>query len=605
MVLLSACGGGGSAATNSAVPEGSQASEEKGNQASEEEGNPSSIATESEPVGPRVDLVADGYLPFASGSTWSYSRLDSNGGEIDTLNRSFQIAGSNSTADLLQYTNEDSSGSHNTYYVKTRDGLYVNFDGSAPYPSGASHEIGYIREYAFPFYAEGENRVIVREGTWDEDIDGDGKYERYRFEYTQVYRGLESLALPWNSSATAARLTNSYRLIVTTSKSPSQKLGSVWTQEEYLAKGIGTVKIVEHTEDLLGNTIVPTETFVIKSATINGITHDATTQPASGFSTSIFKINLTHNDLAYDAVHDRYYASIPSSSQAHGNTIASIDPQTGAVTYSADVGGDPSTLTVSADGKYLYVGLVGATQVVKLALPSLSEVARIELGSSRFDFGETSYAPNYAESIAVSPVNSDIVAISLWNKGMSPRHAGVILVNGTTIAPDQTSRNIWNNLVTFNSDGSALYGLNMDSTGFQLRPITITPNGLTSVIGNDVPTNAWFGTRNFQYVDGKLYIGIELYSTINLSLIGQFNQNQTMCRPMRDPAKAVCLPSINGKPQLTVFDTSTFVALSYVPFSLKNTTVKNLSPGAKGMVAISYGQNSAADALYLFKDPNL
>lgn len=67
--------------------------------------------------------------------------------------------------------------------------------------------------------------------------------------------------------------------------------------------------------------------------------------------------------------------------------------------------------------------------------------------------------------------------------------------------------------------------------------------------------------------------------------------------------RAVCLPTINGKQQLTVFDANTFAAKASVPFQqLEITRLRQVMPGSKGAVAVSYGISNAESALYLFKD---
>src|SRR4051812_651852 len=68
-VTLASCGGGGGGGT----PASSGA-------------NPGFTAesVESSPVGARVDLLAAGYMPFTTGSTWTYSRLDPSGNLLGT-----------------------------------------------------------------------------------------------------------------------------------------------------------------------------------------------------------------------------------------------------------------------------------------------------------------------------------------------------------------------------------------------------------------------------------------------------------------------------------------------------------------------------------------
>src|SRR5918993_952261 len=68
-------------------------------------------------------------------------------------------------------------------------------------------------------------------------------------------------------------------------------------------------------------------------------------------STFVRRIPLTANDLVYDAVSKRLYASVPSSAGAGGNTITPVDPATGVVGTPVFIGSEPGRLAVSDDGK--------------------------------------------------------------------------------------------------------------------------------------------------------------------------------------------------------------------------------------------------------------
>lgn len=512
------------------------------------------------------------------------------------------LTSSDNSTEFLRIFNQDSSGTATSFYQKRQDGLYFDFTFVTSIPANTAQQIGLVREFAFPTYAVGENRLVVRAGTWDEDLDSDGEVEKFRLEYSQVYKGLEQLALPWDSSATVAKFTSSYRLMVTTSKAPQQVLGWVATQDEYFAKDIGSVKTVESMRNLAGEPIRPMTTLVIKSASVNGVSYASpqSSNPAPSPSPApenLVRVDLAHNDLVYDSSRNRFYASVPSTVIGKGNSIATIDPQTGDVSYSSPVGSEPNVLSLSPDGKYLYVGLGWAGQVVKLSLPYLTEVARINLGSDAF------FGPYFAESISVSPVNSDIFAASLMYKGSSPRHAGVALVNGTTIAPKKTQGHTGSNLVTFNSDGTLLYGFNNETTEFGLRQIAVASDGLTEV--KVVATNGVFGIKNIQYDSGKLYLGAQLYSANDLSLLGQFKQYSSTCRALQGSTKVACLPSVNDSQQIRVYDANSLVALASVPITFNQFYLKNMIPGPAGTVAISYGEDySSSSALYLLKDQN-
>src|SRR5690349_20326649 len=75
------------------------------------------------------------------------------------------------------------------------------------------------------------------------------------------------------------------------------------------------------------------------------------------------RIPLITNDIVYSSLTGKIYASIPSRAGSGGNSIATIDPATGAVISSTFVGSEPKNLALSDDGHSLYVWLDGAFAV--------------------------------------------------------------------------------------------------------------------------------------------------------------------------------------------------------------------------------------------------
>ncbi|HZW13176.1 MAG TPA: hypothetical protein VFF81_08300 [Noviherbaspirillum sp.] len=505
--------------------------------------------------------------------------------EKGTSARSLSQLASEGSAEVFAITAKENGGTDFYIHQKTDNGLYTDYSNSSDFPPAAARLIGRVREYAFPTYAIGETRLVAREGTWDEDVDGDGSFERFRFEYSQVYEGLVDLALPWDAQAKTAKFTNTYRVSVTTSKTPKQVYGYVATQQEFLAKGVGWVRVETKIEDLAGRTLEPVEIYMIKTAFVNGVRYEAPVAPAPAPSITSIQVDLTHNELVYDEVRDLYYASIPSSVVGNGNSIATIDPHTGMVSYSAAIGSEPKTMSISPGGQYLYVGLEGAGEVVKLSLPTFAVVARINLGSDSF------FGTNFANSIAVSPTDPNVFAVSLKYKNVSPSHNGVILVNGTTIASKKTQSHTGSNQIAFGASSSMLYGINDETTEFGLREIAVASDGLTE--GKVVATTGSFNVGNFQYKNGKIHVASSVYSAADLALLGQFKQNLSICRPLLNAAKTVCGPSVfDGTDQITVHDTSTFVTLALKASPVGGGYVRDMVPGPGGTIAISYGFSS-------------
>src|SRR6185369_10341620 len=72
---------------------------------------------------------------------------------------------------------------------------------------------------------------------------------------------------------------------------------------------------------------------------------------------SVTEIRVMANDLAWDAVGGRIYASVPNAQVDLGNTLVSFNPLSGQYDLPIPVGKEPSKLAVTANGQYLYAGI--------------------------------------------------------------------------------------------------------------------------------------------------------------------------------------------------------------------------------------------------------
>jgi acyl dehydratase len=148
----------------------------------------------------------------------------------------------------------------------------------------------------------------------------------------------------------------------------------------------------------------------------------------------IREIALATNDIILDPVSKRIFASVPSSAGGTGNSVVSIQPDTGALGAAIFVGSEPGKLAISDNGQYLYVALDGAAAVRRFDIPSQTAGLQFALGSDAF------FGPYYAEDIAVLPGNPTAIAVSRKNLGVSPRHAGVAIYDNGVKRPTETPR---------------------------------------------------------------------------------------------------------------------------------------------------------------------
>jgi hypothetical protein len=211
----------------------------------------------------------------------------------------------------------------------------------------------------------------------------------------------------------------------------------------------------------------------------------------------IRQLNLATNDIVFDSVSGRIFASVPSNAGANGNSVAIIDPVAGTVGSSVFVGSEPGKLAVADDGQYLYVALNGSAAVRRVDLNAFTAGLQFSLGGDPFT------GPYYVADIEVLPGNADAVAVSRRNVGFSPSHEGVAIYDNGVQRPQETPGHTGSNTIEFSATSSVLYGYNQETTDFGFRRMSVDAGGvtITNATGNLL---SGFGT-DIEFDGGRVY----------------------------------------------------------------------------------------------------
>ena len=181
---------------------------------------------------------------------------------------------------------------------------------------------------------------------------------------------------------------------------------------------------------------------------------------------TITVLDLPANNLVWDPFAQMIYASLPSSYGVNGNSIAVINPSTGAITGYHFAGSEPGALALDSTSKYLYVGLNGNNSVERLALPAFTPSANISLGKN------SGGSPNIAEAIAVSPTDPLTFAVEAGASGCCC--CGTLdFFTGTTKLANSSIPNGMSQLIF--ASGTTLYGY----TSGTLSQVNVTATGGT------------------------------------------------------------------------------------------------------------------------------
>lgn len=593
-LVLVNCGGGGVASTPSADAATTPALP--------------TLVQDFLPTGTRLAAPVN-LFPLSVGDTATYRKLGAFGVQLGTVTRS--LAPSPRGGAALTLTNIDTTkptGIVQLDYSKTSAGVFAHVQTDNSLPKAAATLIGALLDYAEPLYAIGEVRTSIRQGPWGADADGDGIQDSFRLTYSQIFRGFETIAFG-SKTVSVAHFSNVTTLTLQPSRTNLASASIIQTEEAHFAGGFGLVRVVVEGKDGQGQITTPRYTLEIDSATINGKSWADFISPIDG---KTITVNLAHKALVADTLRNVYYAAIPANSASNANTIATINANTGAVSYSTALAAEPGAMAISADGALLYV--YNANQVIRFALPSLLETGRFTLPLST-TFGVA--LPTVAQSISVSPLNSNLVAVSF---GQTPNvnHEAVAIYNNLALQPLMTQPFPRNNLVTFAVDGSEILGLDMETSGIELGRITLLGNGLTQSIGAVVSTapKIGYGRLSLDVSQNYIVIGESIRAYSDFALLGSLPGQE--CR--LTPTVALCFEKTPGylsdtNERIVVIDPVTRLVTDYLRYGTDDLSpasstlyyTKRMTLGASGKVAISAIQALAGEytKLQLFSSPKL
>jgi hypothetical protein len=209
---------------------------------------------------------------------------------------------------------------------------------------------------------------------------------------------------------------------------------------------------------------------------------------------TVTQLPLHAHDLVWDSVHAVIYASVAADSVTDPNTIAVINPVSGAVTSSVSLGYEPQRIAVSGDGAYLYVGQHGTSKIVRYALPAFTVDATLDVGSSYYPW-----------DIEVAPGAPKTFAVSRSGGPASISAEGVMIFDDTTARPtiagfNGTGPTAELDYLAWGADATTLYGDDSYTSGQTLSTMNVTASGAQVTSG--VPG---ITAGKILYVDGRIY----------------------------------------------------------------------------------------------------
>jgi hypothetical protein len=335
-----------------------------------------------------------------------------------------------------------------------------------------------------------------------------------------------------------------------------------------------------------------------------------TITPASS-STSITAINLASLDLAWDATNAHLIAPVWSADPQYGNTLAAIDPSTGAIVTSVATTPDPDLARISSDGNSVFTGYAAANWATQLALPGFSSPSSFNLGA------DSSYGPYFALDLQAAPGSPDTAAITLGSKGVLPPAIGGIVIYDSgvprpTKAPGFGLGNEYDNL-QWGSDSSSMYATDL-SDGGDFYAFTVNTSGVSlTLTANFALGTSGAGKMHFDSSSGNIYDDNGMViNPANGTQIGTFNASGLMAVDSTQNRVYILgqTSSQTGTSNYTIqsFNKTSYAAVSSIPlFGISGTPVAFIRWGTNGLAFVTYNSSASttggpAGVLYILND---
>ena len=203
-------------------------------------------------------------------------------------------------------------------------------------------------------------------------------------------------------------------------------------------------------------------------------------------------------DVVWDSRFNLLYTSKPHTSQHSQDSIIAFSTRTGLNDaaaiwiYQLPAGSDPDRLALSADGKYLYVGLDGKNAVQQLAI---SGATTAPTAGTAIPLGSGTNGAYYAMDLAVSPSADTTIAVA---RGVSPAQSnlttlalgGVAIYDGTTqrpntVGPSATGGTALLDTLQWSDDGNTIYAANNENSTGDLYVLNVSASGVALASGGD------------------------------------------------------------------------------------------------------------------------
>lgn len=251
----------------------------------------------------------------------------------------------------------------------------------------------------------------------------------------------------------------------------------------------------------------------------------------SGALTYTAYIPIANNSMAKNPATGLLYVTVPSSAGApYGNTVVSIDPETGSLGTPIPVGSEPNRIAVTDDGKYLWVGLDGASAVRRVNLTAGAADLQFSIGGNNTGW----YAnPATVQAIAALPGSDTAVVVGTNGTGIATSSINIAIYDSGVLRGTAIN-NFVPTALQVSGSNSEVYAASSNSYAVY----TYSAAGLVQKgnIANN-GTYASYGVDDLQVAGGRTYTDLgTVYDAEAGALLGTFYASGTA--PAQGPTVA-------------------------------------------------------------------
>jgi len=232
-------------------------------------------------------------------------------------------------------------------------------------------------------------------------------------------------------------------------------------------------------------------------------------------------VDIAAKSLAWDPVYGQIYLTVPDT-----GSIQVLNPVTGGLGPSVPAANNPDLIAVSANSRYVYVGLDGSAAVQRFTLPNLTADIQIPLGN---DGSNPQPNPYFASDLEASPVTDERVAI-LKRVRVPAESGGAWIYDNTTPRSGIVCGFVQLNcagvteefsMLQWNADGSTIFGLSEILPEFIPIPVTSAGFGRPTDFFYNLITNT--GAIHFDSATGYIFTDTGGMLDLNAGeLVGMF-----------------------------------------------------------------------------------